>query len=74
MNVTCHHCKTKLNIPDHKVPKGKESTLTCPKCKERIHIPAVKQQKPVIEEKRQSFHLSFDERLNALVCIGSENL
>jgi len=74
MNVICHNCKTKLNIPDHKIPEGKDTTFKCPKCKEKIHIPAVKQQELFGEEKRQVFHSSFDEQLNALVCIDSDDL
>ncbi|WP_299978527.1 zinc-ribbon domain-containing protein [Desulfobacula sp.] len=67
MNVTCHNCKTKLNIPDYKISKDKESVFKCPKCKEKVHVPAVKQQK-------QISNLSFDERLNALVCIDGDDL
>jgi len=67
MNVICHNCKTKLNIPDHKIPEDKDTTLKCPKCKEKIHIPAVKQQKQV-------FHSSFDEQLNALICIDRDDV
>ncbi|RLC04227.1 MAG: hypothetical protein DRH34_04485 [Deltaproteobacteria bacterium] len=74
MNVTCHNCKTKLNIPDNKIPRDKASTFKCPKCKERVHVPAVKQQETVREDKEQSFQLSFDERLNALICIDGEGL
>ncbi|SDT87331.1 zinc-ribbon domain-containing protein [Desulfobacula phenolica] len=66
MNVTCHNCKTKLNIPDHKIPKDKDLTLACPKCKEKIRIPVVKQQK--------SAQLSLEDRLNALVCIDDNDL
>lgn len=66
MNVTCHNCKTKLNIPDHKIPKDKDLTLACPKCKEKIRIPVVKQQK--------SAQLSLEDRLNALVCIDDNDV
>ncbi len=74
MNVTCHNCKTKLNIPDHKIPEDRESTFKCPKCKERVIIPAVKQKKTVREDKEQSFQLAFEERLNALVCTDDHDL
>ena len=74
MNVICHNCKTKLNIPDHKIPEDKDTTFKCPKCKEKVLIPAVKQQKLFGEKKRQTFHSSFDEQLNALVCIDSDDL
>jgi len=67
MNITCHNCKTKLNIPDHKISRDKESTFKCPKCKEKVHIPAVK-------PKRQVSNISFEDRQNALVCIDDQDL
>ena len=74
MNLSCSNCKAKFIIPDHKIPKDKDSALKCPKCKEKIQIPVVKQQKTVMEDKTQSVHLSFDERLNVLVCIDGDDL
>jgi predicted Zn finger-like uncharacterized protein len=74
MNVTCHNCKTKLNIPNDKIPKDKESTFKCPKCREKIQIPALNQQNPVKEKTSQNFQYSFEERQNALVCIGNDAL
>ncbi len=38
MEVTCGHCKKKLNIPDEKIPKDQRVTLSCPKCKNKITI------------------------------------
>lgn len=66
MNVTCHNCKTNLNIPENRIPKDKALTVKCPKCNEKVHIPAVK--------KRQPFQLSLGERLNALICIDGDDL
>ncbi len=40
MNITCPHCKTKLNLPDHKIPKDRDSSFKCPKCRESIQIKA----------------------------------
>ncbi len=74
MNVTCQKCKTKFNIPDHKIPKDKDTTLKCPKCAEKIPIKAIKQDKPSDEKKQTSFKQSFGDRLSALVLIGEENL
>ena len=74
MNVICHHCKTKLNIPDHKISEDKNTRFKCPKCKEAIDIPAVKQQKTVKENKNPIFQGSFDEQLNALICVDSDDL
>lgn len=74
MNVTCHNCKTKLNIPDHKIHRDKDTTFKCPKCKEKVHIPAIKQQRPIAGKKQRPASLSFEQRPNALVCINSEEL
>jgi len=38
MEVTCEHCKTKLNIPDAKIPKGQTVKISCPKCKNKITL------------------------------------
>jgi zinc-ribbon domain len=73
MNVTCHNCKTRFTIPEHRVPRDKTSIFTCPKCREKIQVPAAKQQKTIKTDKLQSFNLSFDERLNALVCINGDD-
>ena len=69
MNVTCDNCKTKLTIPDHKVPQNRESVLKCPKCKEQIKIGAVKPE-------QHSHDHSSENKLNdlALICIGATNL
>lgn len=74
MNITCQHCKTKLNIPDHKIPKDKESIVSCPKCKEKIAIHADKSLKQTDENKKHVPRLSFEDRLNALVCVGDMDL
>ncbi len=85
MNLTCQHCNTKLSIPDHKLPKDKEATLKCPKCKEKIKISSTissplqpeKSTQSVqssIEVQNQSQQSSFEDRLNALVCVGKEDL
>ena len=38
MEISCKKCKTRLNIPDEKLPKGKTASVVCPKCKEKIII------------------------------------
>lgn len=66
MNVTCQHCRTKLNIPDNKIPSDKDTTFKCPKCKEKILIPAVKPKK---------IHgPGLEDRLDALVCIDDHDM
>ncbi len=69
MNVICDNCKTKLTIPDNKVPQDRDSTFKCPKCKEKIKISAVKPEE-------QDLDFSLENKLNALalVCIGDNEL
>src|SRR3989339_2016155 len=75
MNITCHNCNTKLNIPDHKLPKDKESTVVCPKCREKIQVPAAPKSQPPVDEKKNSFYQRrFEDRLNALVCVDRAEL
>jgi predicted Zn finger-like uncharacterized protein len=75
MNITCHSCNTKLNIPDHKLPKDKESTVVCPKCREKIQVPAAPKSDSPVEEKKNSFYQRrFEDRLNALVCVDRTEL
>jgi predicted Zn finger-like uncharacterized protein len=38
MEISCKNCKTRLNVPDEKLPKGKTASVLCPKCKEKIII------------------------------------
>lgn len=72
MNITCHNCNTKLNIPDHKLPKDKESTVTCPKCREKIQVPpaaVTKLHQSIEGNNKLVVQRRFEDRLNALVCI-----
>jgi predicted Zn finger-like uncharacterized protein len=38
MDVICAKCKTKLNVPDEKIPKDQMIRVSCPKCKNKITI------------------------------------
>ena len=51
MQVTCDQCQSKFNIPDEKIPEGKNFSLRCPKCKNTLTIPA---RKPETDEKPES--------------------
>ncbi|WDP92105.1 MAG: zinc-ribbon domain-containing protein [Desulfobacter sp.] len=46
MNVTCPHCSTKLNLPDDKVPKDRDTSFKCPKCKGAIQVKASRPEDP----------------------------
>lgn len=56
MEVICDQCKTKLNIPDEKIPKDQVVKVNCPKCKGKITIEPHRTEK---EEPSQKD--SFDE-------------
>lgn len=43
MEISCGNCKTKLNIPDEKIPKGQIVRVNCPNCKVKITIDARKE-------------------------------
>ncbi len=38
MEIKCHQCQSKINVPDEKIPVGKVSSLRCPKCNAKITI------------------------------------
>jgi hypothetical protein len=38
MELICEQCKTKLNIPDEKIPKDQVVRINCPKCKFKIPL------------------------------------
>jgi len=67
MNVTCNHCRTKLNIPDNKISSDKDTTFKCPKCKEKILIPAVKPRRP-------DHNTGIEDRLDALICMDDPDM
>lgn len=74
MNLTCQHCQTPLNIPDHKLPKDKNLVIRCPNCREKIQIPALGPQPPSEDSKKTAARYQFDDRLNALVCTNRSEL
>ncbi len=41
MNVTCPHCNTRLNLPDDRMPKTRDTAFKCPKCKGAVPVKAV---------------------------------
>ena len=68
MEVICEQCKTKLNIPDEKLPRDQVVKVGCPKCKNRITLdtrtaPAETSAAPDQEnpDGTGKFHLKFIE-------------
>jgi DNA-directed RNA polymerase subunit RPC12/RpoP len=67
MEVICEHCKTKLNVPDEKIPKDQLVRISCPKCKNKISIDS---RKSTLEEAPETdgfgetgkLHLKFIEQ------------
>lgn len=56
MEVTCSQCKTKLNIPDEKIPKDQMVRINCPKCKGKITVEPARPAK-----EKETPEESFDE-------------
>ena len=58
MEIICEKCNTRLNIPDEKIPKGQQATVSCPKCKNKIPlnvpVPGRNNSAPEVEEKPRS--------------------
>jgi predicted Zn finger-like uncharacterized protein len=78
LNITCPHCKAKLNIPDHKIPRDKDSSFKCPKCRDKIQVlasplkasaTARSKKDPVKKEFTGSDAPSARGRERALVCM-----
>lgn len=68
MQVACEHCKTKINIPDHKIPRGQRVRINCPKCKKVISVVAPYttrkgslQVGPAEHGETEMFHMRFME-------------
>lgn len=38
MEITCDQCKSKLNIPDEKIPKDQVVKIGCPRCRHKITL------------------------------------
>ena len=72
MNVTCPHCSTKLNLPEDKVPRHRDSSFKCPKCKGAIQVKASQPIPPPEPPGVQSNGLfRRSSREQALVCMPS---
>jgi predicted Zn finger-like uncharacterized protein len=78
VNITCLHCKTKLNIPDHKIPKDKDSSFKCPKCQGKIQVSVSQLKAPAKGSKQNrrgkiesmgSGDFSAQSHEKALVCL-----
>ncbi len=38
MKIQCNHCQAAFNVPDDKIPKGRQFKVTCTKCKRSISV------------------------------------
>ncbi|OPX35720.1 MAG: hypothetical protein B1H11_08665 [Desulfobacteraceae bacterium 4484_190.1] len=57
MEIICENCKTKLKIPDEKIPKGQQQVaVNCPKCKNKVilKIEGAKKESSVPEIEKKS--------------------
>jgi predicted Zn finger-like uncharacterized protein len=54
MEVTCEHCKAKLNIADAKIPANRTVKIACPKCKKKMTLDGRKK-----HNETGRFHLRF---------------
>ncbi len=61
MNIICPHCKTKLNIPDHRIPRDKDSSFKCPKCQEKVKVAASQ-----LKLSAQEFPKNREEKIESL--------
>ncbi|MCG8689498.1 MAG: zinc-ribbon domain-containing protein [Desulfobacterales bacterium] len=72
MNITCPQCRTKLNLPDDKIPKHKDSAFKCPKCKSSIPVkasnPAGSQSEPA--QGAEALQFQRGGLKQALVCMA----
>lgn len=65
MEVICSSCKTKLNIPDEKIPGDQAIKINCPKCKNKISIEPTGENKESSSSQKEDhketgkYHLKF---------------
>lgn len=52
MKIVCDKCQSKYNVPNEKLPDGKQIGFTCPKCKNKI--PVVKSADPKADPKKEA--------------------
>lgn len=71
MNVTCQQCNAKLNIPDDKIDKNRDTKITCPKCGDKIIITAKNEG---LSGQKKPIRFALDDRMNAIICIGDAGL
>ncbi|THB80080.1 MAG: hypothetical protein D3926_08990 [Desulfobacteraceae bacterium] len=73
MNVACKKCRTKINIPDHKIPRDRMASFKCPKCKGKIDLQPEAESSNMDPADSQGGsaekHQVFDEINTALICV-----
>ncbi|GEM_PF-807979 len=76
MKIICIACQAKFNIPDNKIPKGKNAFIRCPKCQEKVKIPTFKPEErsgaiAIPDIFASTFMAETDKK--ALVCIDNDS-
>lgn len=61
MKVICEKCQGKYNVPDEKLPEGKQFGFTCPKCKNKISVMKTKDTPVAPRDEDIVFSLADDE-------------
>ncbi len=76
MRIICIACQAKFNIPDSKIPKGKNAFIRCPKCQDKVKIPVFKKEDrggaTAIPDIFATSFMSEVEK-KALVCIDNDS-
>ena len=76
MKIICIACQAKFNVPDEKIPKGKNAFIRCPKCQDKVKIPVFKKEErsgatAIPDIFAATFMSDVDK--TALVCIDNDS-
>ncbi len=61
MKIVCDKCQGKYNVPDEKIPEGKQFGFTCPKCRNRIPVMRMAEKSEPTADEDIVFSLDGDE-------------
>ena len=74
MNITCPSCNSRLNLPDDKIPKHRDSSFKCPKCKGPIQVKASQKDPDAAQDIPAPQAFARSGRAQALVCTPNPDL